>query len=301
MVLGFPPVLTSLVLGQNSFLTATLAGVALLLLDRRPVLAGVCIGLLAMKPHLAILFPVALIVSARWSVFWAAAVTAGIFVTVSTLTLGVDVAQSFVHGLQAARAAVAEPYWPRLFMPTTYAGALNLGASEPVANALQALAAFGAMVLVVWSWRLGVSARLRNSSLILGTFLVSPHLFTYDLTWLALPIVWMWREGLRTGWLAGERWLLAFTWIAPLPLVVLAQILGANPTPLLELALAGFIVARVYQSNRFATSKIELLVWMRCVRGKVLKMRIVPRAGIEPARPQARIPSPFDLMQCCGY
>ena len=37
-------------------------------LDRRPVAAGVLIGLLTLKPQLGILFPVMLIASARWRV-----------------------------------------------------------------------------------------------------------------------------------------------------------------------------------------------------------------------------------------
>ena len=55
-----PAGLINLLDGQNAFLTAALAGFALLWLQRRPVAAGVLIGLLAIKPHLAVLFPLAL-------------------------------------------------------------------------------------------------------------------------------------------------------------------------------------------------------------------------------------------------
>lgn len=41
--------------GQNGFLTAALIGGTLVLLDRRPVLAGMLLGLLTLKPQLGIL------------------------------------------------------------------------------------------------------------------------------------------------------------------------------------------------------------------------------------------------------
>jgi hypothetical protein len=47
--------------GQNSFLTLGLAGMGLALLDRRPWLAGMCIGLIAIKPQFGIVFPVVLV------------------------------------------------------------------------------------------------------------------------------------------------------------------------------------------------------------------------------------------------
>jgi hypothetical protein len=47
-----PAGLINLIDGQNAFLTAALAGFALLWLDCRPVAAGVLVGLLAVKPHL---------------------------------------------------------------------------------------------------------------------------------------------------------------------------------------------------------------------------------------------------------
>ena len=48
---AFPAVFVNIGHGQNGFLTAALLGGALLLLDRRPWLAGVMIGLLAYKPQ----------------------------------------------------------------------------------------------------------------------------------------------------------------------------------------------------------------------------------------------------------
>jgi alpha-1,2-mannosyltransferase len=47
--LAFPAVFWTLGLGQNAFLTATLFGGFTLLLDRRPIAAGILLGLLCYK------------------------------------------------------------------------------------------------------------------------------------------------------------------------------------------------------------------------------------------------------------
>src|SRR3984885_7447499 len=48
---AFPVVLTNTLVGQNGFLTASLIGGTLYLLPTRPVLSGICLGLLSYKPQ----------------------------------------------------------------------------------------------------------------------------------------------------------------------------------------------------------------------------------------------------------
>ena len=71
---AFPVVLTNTLVGQNGFLTASLIGGTLYLLPMRPVLSGICLGLLSYKPQYGLLFPLVLIAASQWTVF----VTAGI-------------------------------------------------------------------------------------------------------------------------------------------------------------------------------------------------------------------------------
>src|SRR5262245_715499 len=60
---AFPGIVANFMVGQNGFLTAALIGATLICMERRPVLAGVLLGLLTFKPHLGILFPLVLIAS----------------------------------------------------------------------------------------------------------------------------------------------------------------------------------------------------------------------------------------------
>jgi hypothetical protein len=87
--------------GQNGFLTAALAGFALLLLKTNPIAAGVLIGLLAIKPHLAILFPVALVASRNWRAFAAAAVATVAFTAASIAAFGWPTVTAFATTCRA--------------------------------------------------------------------------------------------------------------------------------------------------------------------------------------------------------
>src|ERR1043165_6954565 len=71
---AFPVVLTNTLVGQNGFLTAALVGGMLVLLPTRPILSGICLGLLSYKPQYGLLFPLVLIAASQWTVF----VTAGV-------------------------------------------------------------------------------------------------------------------------------------------------------------------------------------------------------------------------------
>ncbi len=76
LVLASPFTAWNFLAAQNGFLTGSLLGAALLLLERRPVLAGVFIGSLTYKPQFGILLPIALAASRQWRAFASAAVTA---------------------------------------------------------------------------------------------------------------------------------------------------------------------------------------------------------------------------------
>ena len=62
LALAFPAVLINIGHGQNGFLTAALLGGALVVLDRRPLVAGILFGLLVYKPQYGLMIPLVLAV-----------------------------------------------------------------------------------------------------------------------------------------------------------------------------------------------------------------------------------------------
>jgi hypothetical protein len=75
-VLAAPATLLTASVGQNGMLVAALFAWIFALLDRRPVLAGVALGLLTVKPQFGLLMPLLLVLTGRWRAFGAAAAVA---------------------------------------------------------------------------------------------------------------------------------------------------------------------------------------------------------------------------------
>jgi hypothetical protein len=221
--LAFSAVTVTVFNGQNSLITASLAALALILLDRRPRLAGIFLGLLAIKPHLVPLFVLALACARRWHTLAYAACTALGLVLASLLVFSAQAGLAFLDGIQLARSFAEHGQLPLTKMPTVFASARLLGLGAAAANWLHALVALSAALVVAHIWWRGAAAYLRNSALIVGCMLFSPHLFDYDLVWLAWPIAWISVHAMRHGWQRGERELLLLVWAAPLVGDVLAH------------------------------------------------------------------------------
>jgi hypothetical protein len=202
--------------GQNAFLTASLAGFALLWLERRPFVAGIMIGLLAVKPHLALLFPLALLAEGRWRGIAAAAATVLALSAASLRAFGWDTWAAFFHHLPLTMAMGERGAVPWSTMPSPYVFALSLGAPARVAGVVQGAVALVAAGCVWWAWRRRNAAfEAKAATLVTGSLLVSPYLFYYDLTWAALAIAWLAMLGLRDGFHRGEREIFLFAWLAP--------------------------------------------------------------------------------------
>ncbi len=220
---GFSGVWLNLLQGQNGFLTGALAGGAVLALRRRPVLAGVLVGLLAIKPHLALLFPVALVAIRAWRTLAAAAVTAIAFTGAGVAVLGVATLRACIGSLAEARRFVEQGSLPWAKMPTVFAALRLAGASVWLAYAAHAVVAAGAAAVTWRVWRRCGDWQVRGAVLLSATFLVSPYVFDYDLAWLAFPIAWLAAVGMRDGWLRGEREWLVAAWLLPVAMAPLAS------------------------------------------------------------------------------
>src|SRR5450756_51567 len=108
LALAFPAVFVNLGQAHNGFLTAALIGAALCQLDRRPWLAGILIGCLTYKPQFGLLIPLVLMVSGRWRVFAAAAVTVALLALAVTLAFGIEVWTAFLASTKFTRTVVLE-------------------------------------------------------------------------------------------------------------------------------------------------------------------------------------------------
>lgn len=244
LAIAFPGVWLGLLQGQTQFIVAALLGGALVLLPRRPVLAGVLIGLLAMKPHLAVLVPLALISGREWRAFGAAAVTAVLSSLAGVLVFGRDSLTAWFDGMDLIRRALDAGALPVHKFVTPYSSLRLLGLEETPALVLHGIVAVVAAVVVAVIWRRTTNAALRGAALVSGTFLVVPYAADYDLALLAFPIAWLAAEGMRAGWRRGDRNLLVLAWLLPVLTSPVAILVHLSPTPFVMAALLRIVWLR---------------------------------------------------------
>jgi arabinofuranan 3-O-arabinosyltransferase len=202
---AFPAILCNLVVGQNGFLSAGLFGGALLLLQRRPVLAGVLFGLLTYKPHLGLLVPVALIAGGSWRVVVSAGVTAALMAAASWAAFGIEIWQAFFSSIGQTSQAFLSNGWADWHKLQTAFGLMRvLGGPEWLAWSVQALVAIVAAVCVALVWRGRAPCEVKAATLVTAVLLATPYLYTYDLVVLAVPLAFLFRLARTDGFLPNE-------------------------------------------------------------------------------------------------
>jgi hypothetical protein len=184
-ILFSPAAIFCLMSGQSSFLTAAMLLTILSCLDRRPILAGILIGLLTLKPQLGFLFPIMLVASGRWRIFVVASVTALLVVGLTTLVFGSQVWIEFVsmgipvqnNMILADPERVGTPFYPTIFMNVR-----GTGATYATAMAVQACFSILAVGAIIFACRFRKQA---DPQLLTALFLACsvcgiPYLLSYD-------------------------------------------------------------------------------------------------------------------------
>jgi arabinofuranan 3-O-arabinosyltransferase len=199
--LAFPVAFTNTLVGQNGFLTASLIGGTLSLMPSRPVLSGICLGLLSYKPQYGLLFPLALIAASQWKVIFTAGMVAIAMASLSWLAFGGESWQAFFHWMPMfSQAFLTEGRAPWGKMQSIFALVRYFGGTEPLAWVFQWIMSGMVAILLALMWRSrSVSYPLKAAGLAAGALLVTPYLFLYDLMVLAIPVAFLVRIGLDRG------------------------------------------------------------------------------------------------------
>ena len=187
--LGWVPVIYGLQLGQPGiFVAFSVAGSYALLRSGRSLAAGLALGTIVLKPQLAFLVPIALLVAGRYRAFAGAVVAIGLLAIASAINVGPAGISAYEQRLTFAAGVATN----RELTLAPYIGDLT------VTRAIQAAIAFWALALVY---------RFRNRSVewifvpaIIGGIAASPYLHIDDLVMLGLA-GWMFlRIRKRPAW-----------------------------------------------------------------------------------------------------
>jgi alpha-1,2-mannosyltransferase len=240
---AFPAVFVVLRYGQLSALTLALLAAAVWLSFRwHPLAAGFAFGLIVYKPNLLIVPILALALAREWRLLGGIAAasigesTAGLALAgwssvleywhiLTAIALNPDVVQAYPTESHSARGFVRllTPWTPALIGTTVVALALSSWAVATV-------------------WRRSSDWRPRWAALTLGMLIATPHLLTYDLLLLAIPLM------LTADWLLSGSSSRGGVWC-----IALALLYGS--------AWPGTLIARLY-GFQLSTVGMALTLWL---------------------------------------
>lgn len=216
VALGAPVVLVCLGHGQNAFLTASLLGGGMLLLDRRPWVAGMLLGALVYKPQFAVLIPVLLLARGNMRAFASAGLTVTALCLLTLAIWGWPVWRAFLDSLPLTQHIIIEAGatgWEKIQSP--FAAIRHWGGSIPLAYGVQAIVTASAVLMAALVARRG-SMEVRGAAALSAALLCTPYVLDYDFVLLGVAIAFMAADMARRGALRWEASWLAYAWIAPL-------------------------------------------------------------------------------------
>jgi alpha-1,2-mannosyltransferase len=246
-LLAFPAVWWNIGLGQNAFLTAALFGAGTLLVDRRPILAGMCFGALCYKPHFALLVPLALALGGHWRVFFAAAATAALLVLGSVGWFGAGTWRAFIATAGASHSMYESGRILFGGFVSPFGAMRLMGASVAASYAVQGLFAVVALGSVAIVWRRKLSPPVRGAVLASATLIAIPLSLLYDMMLGAVAACWLLR---RTGGEALPSWettVLALSYAAMIDSRGLADQISVPVNTIAALALFAIAARRAWR------------------------------------------------------
>jgi hypothetical protein len=240
-----PVVISNVVFGQIALFMSALFIAAMRVLPARPVLAGVLIGLLTLKPQLGLLIPVFLLAIGAWRTIAAAAVTAGVLGGLSVVLFGLAPWHAYLTDtaqLQWTYILAMNDFYA-IHMTTPYAALWTLGVPVKAALAGQWLVSGLVAVTTVLVARSETDWPLKAALLALGSVLVVPYVLAHDLAVPLAALIWYFTSRgdeaspIETG-------LFGLLWLLPFPLTFLVQAMGVPATELVMAALYVVLAAR---------------------------------------------------------
>lgn len=230
-----PASLVNIADGQNGFLSAALLVAGLLALERRPILAGVLIGLLTFKPQLGMLLPVILLAGGYYRPFLSAALMTVALFGASVLLLGWEPWRLYWNvGVPMQQVFMEIGTGPFVIMiPTFFMAARILELPLWFGYGIQGVVAVGVLIACCWAIRQKAPLEQRIAVVLVGALLAPPYCFNYDMTVLVAAQVIAW-PGYR-NLDAMDRAVFALAWLLP-PAMVVAGMAHAPIAPIVLLA-----------------------------------------------------------------
>ena len=199
--------------GQTSFIMAALAGWFALAMLKGGRYRGIPLGLMVMKPHMALGIGALALIRRDWRALGQALTVVLATGALATVVYGADIWPAFLHGVEASGQVLREGKFVSFRMMSTFIALLGLGVPAGAAMKVQAFVAVAALGLLVAVVRRGIPLLDQLGLAMLCTLIISPYAYDYDMPTYMVAIALLW-PGLKMQARLGLRSLLLFTGFA---------------------------------------------------------------------------------------
>ena len=221
---GFPGVWSLFMHGQTTIVVIAAFALAWLALDKLQsrFVAGLAIGLLALKPQFGVLIAIVAVARWEWTLVAGTFASVAIQIAVTISLFGVNILWRY---LDAARSVLLTAHMPEIKPYLQHSlraitSLLPLTADAVTLILLSALVAF----FVIDVWRRTVNWRVRMGTLVIGSVLVNPHVYAYDATVLVLAALWLGEEVGYARWFWQRAYWITAAFVLPFALLIKLQV-----------------------------------------------------------------------------
>lgn len=210
-----PAFLWCIITGQIGFLTTIIMGSGLYMLTKgHKMTAGMLLGLLIIKPHVALALPICLIATKQWRTIFGGIISSVTLTLISLLLFGPEAWTALttqlsnnVTGHLSAHGDIAER------IPTLFVTMMRLTDNETISTSIHALGAIIAIVATAYIWRRSYDTTARLITLFITPALITPYYFDYDLTGLGLVFAVLMMQASTNNPKTSELIALAGIWV----------------------------------------------------------------------------------------
>ncbi|GGB72604.1 glycosyltransferase family 87 protein [Blastomonas aquatica] len=208
-----PIIMLSVMTGQNGFVTGGLVGMFLLAFLLRQPKAGIPLGLMIIKPHLAVAIALLSMAERRWQAMF---IATGIVITallLPTAVFGLAIWPAFLDSVRESSRLLAEGQYPLFRMTSIYAAIRSTGLSSDVAFAVHGTGAMVAITLLLYGWWRNLPPQMLAAAVCAASLFISPYNYDYDLCILGVGVAFILSDLLDRTRPLEQLGLLALFWI----------------------------------------------------------------------------------------
>lgn len=188
LVILFPALAITIGCGQNGFLTGALIALVCLNVERRQWLAGLALGAMVIKPHLAIAVGVYLLATRRWVALGTAAVVVVTSSLLCTLLFGWQIWIAWLGAIRESASFLEQGFYPLFRMISAYAALYKAGLPASAAFWGQIVVGGLALLAVLVSAARGLSSKFALGITVMVSVMISPYAYDYDLPILGIGL-----------------------------------------------------------------------------------------------------------------